>query len=258
MKSFVSLTAAIIALFSLSAMGTVINVPGDYAAIQDAIDASVDNDTVLVADGTYPGRINFYGKGILLLSENGPEYTTITPLVSYQPMVSFGNSEGRNSILSGFTIEGNETYWVIHIINTSPTIYNNIIKEGEVGIRLDEGGRPLIRRNEIKLCSHSFFAPKNGGGIRFQSANGAVIDSNEIHDNYADVAGAIYLFECADVTVKQNLIYSNSSVYIGGLEISACENVDVLNNTLVDNTSTSINLGSINSSNSNYVTIIGN
>ena len=46
----------------------IINVPGDIPTIQKAINASVDGDTVLVADGTYFENINFRGKAITLAS----------------------------------------------------------------------------------------------------------------------------------------------------------------------------------------------
>jgi parallel beta-helix repeat protein len=74
----------------------------------------------------------------------------------------------------------------------------------------------------------------------------AIIDSNEIHDNYSNVAGGIFLYQCGNIIVERNIIYSNSSVYIGGLEISTCDSIYVYNNTLVDNTSNYTNLGSIN------------
>ncbi|MGA1225134.1 MAG: hypothetical protein ACO31E_11280, partial [Phycisphaerales bacterium] len=47
-------------------------VPSEYATIQAAINASVNGDTVIVADGVYPELIRCYGKAITLRSENGP------------------------------------------------------------------------------------------------------------------------------------------------------------------------------------------
>ena len=40
-------------LFFSLLSATIINIPTDYSTIQDGISASVDGDTVLVADGTY-------------------------------------------------------------------------------------------------------------------------------------------------------------------------------------------------------------
>ncbi len=54
----------------------IINVgPGD--SIQDAINAAMNSDEIVVAPGTYFETINFLGKAITLRSSDGPEVTII-------------------------------------------------------------------------------------------------------------------------------------------------------------------------------------
>ncbi len=52
-------------------------VPQDYPTIQEAINAAVPGDTVLVDDGCYIERIDFLGKAITIESVNGPDFTII-------------------------------------------------------------------------------------------------------------------------------------------------------------------------------------
>ena len=59
----------------------VIRVPAEHPTIQAGINASINGDTVLVADGVYKGignvNIDFKGKQITLKSQNGPVVTII-------------------------------------------------------------------------------------------------------------------------------------------------------------------------------------
>ena len=65
----------------LSATAETINVPEDYALIQDAIDASSDGDVIIVSPGTYTDSgeevVNMLGKQITLQASGTPEETII-------------------------------------------------------------------------------------------------------------------------------------------------------------------------------------
>ena len=87
-----------------------INGGGDYVAIQPAIDAAVDGDTVLVKPGEYviTEPISVRRKAIMVKGENGSEETTIRMSEPSDPdratVVIFGKS--NLSVLEGFTVTG--------------------------------------------------------------------------------------------------------------------------------------------------------
>lgn len=100
--------------------------------IQLAIENANDGDVIVVADGEYPwSRIDFLGKAITVMSENGPENCIINGWGGIRG-VKFENEEGPDSILQGFTITGctaeNGKGGGIYCgENTGPTIINCII-----------------------------------------------------------------------------------------------------------------------------------
>ena len=73
-KLLLLITALLTLTGSLSA--ATINVPGDSATIQGAIDTASDGDTVQVAAGTYTENINFNGKNISVIGA-GPDLSII-------------------------------------------------------------------------------------------------------------------------------------------------------------------------------------
>ena len=87
-----------------------IHVPADQPTIQAGIDSAVPGDTILVADGTYTGggnrNIDFGGENIVLMSENGPEFTVIDcEGSSSDPRrgFTFHSGEDSSAVVDGFT-----------------------------------------------------------------------------------------------------------------------------------------------------------
>src|SRR5216683_5675951 len=91
-------------LFSACINAAVIHVPADQPSIQAGIDASSTGDVVLVAAGTYSENINFRGKAITVTSEQGASLTIIDGH-GLDSVAAFVTGEGRESVLSGFTLQ---------------------------------------------------------------------------------------------------------------------------------------------------------
>lgn len=129
--------------------------PGNYSKIQDAINDSIDGDTVFVYDDSSPYYENIIiEKSITLIGENR-ETTTILGDDSLDSVII--NISADDVSLCGFTIQPHAgktsgidvyknitspDYWNIEIIQ-NVTIFNNVIKKvywaGIFGIRLNNG-----------------------------------------------------------------------------------------------------------------------
>ena len=84
-----------------------------FDAIQEAITAAADGDTVLVLGGTYTGAgnrdVDFLGKAITVRSQDGPESCIVDCQASDDsPHRGFliDLDEGKTATLEGFTIKG--------------------------------------------------------------------------------------------------------------------------------------------------------
>jgi hypothetical protein len=212
------------------ATATIIRVPSEYPTIQSGIDAAVDGDTVLVADGhylQYTQSIYFRGKAIVVMSENGPEVTFVH-FYEIRGFV-FDSGEDTSSVLQGFTISGalGDGGGGVRCYYSSPTIRNNIITENAAGhgggIDL-AGSSAIVEGNVISdnfaityfvdtLRSGGF-----GGGISIGGPSAApIVRGNIIARNSAELAGGgIYLDNNHPATlIEGNLILENQAVYRG-------------------------------------------
>jgi len=179
-----------------SVFAATIFVPGDYATIQEAINASSTGDTVSVAAGTYYENILFFrDKTITLISENGALSTVIDGgnkgrVVTFLP--------GSNSTLDGFTITNGSTVGStvengggILIGSSSPTITNCIIKNNTSN---RNGGGLAFNTSEPTIVNCTFSnntAAVNGGAISFNNSAPIITNCTFSNNNASDNGGAI-------------------------------------------------------------------
>lgn len=219
-----------------------IQVPYDYATIQEAIDNSAPGSTVLVHPGTYVENINFKGLPITVKSADGPEVTFIdggSPgSGDYKSVVVFLNNEGPDSILEGFTLVNGVTTGGgggIQCQYSSPIIRDNIIRDNSAwnggGIHT-YSGTPQIIGN---LISDNSVGASGGGIYCIDGENSPLIRDNTLKGNHADSGGGgLACYRC-DVELINNLVCLNTTDGNGGgVVLSDCDPV-VQNCTIVDN-----------------------
>jgi len=235
---------------------TTIRVPTDLPTIQQAINATVDGDTVLVAPGTYVENINFLGKAITVTSEGGPEVTIIDGNQAGS-VVTFSSGEGQASVLRGFTLQngfasfGDPSFGSgggIRIENSSPTVEKNIVSNNQAcagaGIAIGFGS-PIIQGNTITKnnqggCSGGI----GGGGISIGGNSSAQILDNVISENFmgSSDGGGISLFAAGTPTIKGNVISGNTATGLspcaegGGIWIVNFSDALIVQNLITGNT----------------------
>lgn len=205
-----------------SAVAATIYVPDDYSTIQGAIEEADFGDTIIVRPGTYVENVDFSGKSVTLISEQGPDVTFIDGNQAGS-VVTFKSGELPYSRLEGFTIQnGNYLYGagIFCTDNSDPVITNNVIKNNTVQYNYDGGGigcrnhsNPTITHNVIT----ENYANNNGGGISCWDGCDPLISNNMITANLVLLnGGGIYCGRGSFPTITNNIIKGNQSNNNGG------------------------------------------
>ena len=208
-------------LCSTLAFGATLQVPGDYQTIQAAIDASVDGDTVVVADGTYTGQgnknLDFNGKELIVQSENGP-LKTIIDCENDGRGFYFHSGELEDALLSGFTVTNGRVQdkgGAIYVINSAPTITNCIIVNNTAttssktsqggGIYLGNAGSATIANCVIVRNTSNY----EGGGMYIYNTRASIINCT-ITRNIAINGGGLYVRHKPAPVFKNCIFWGNT------------------------------------------------
>jgi len=251
-------------LLSMAAYGATLHVPSQYPTIQSGINAAVDGDTVLVANGTYTGTgnkdLDFLGKTILVTSENGAETCIINCQNSGRGFY-FHSGEDSTSVLRGFTITQGYVDGgggAIYCNLSCPKIFHNNITgnraEGAGGGIYCSGSSPVITDNDV-TANYAYY----GGGISSVSGFGTFIARNNICSNNADgIGGGIYCINDSVPMITGNIISQNDAFGIGGGIYCESSNPLISHNTINGNSVNALSGGGIYCDSCSSAMIIGN
>lgn len=216
--------------------GTV-RVPDDYSKIQDAVDALLDGNTILVGDGVYAGtrntNINVHGKALTIKTLNGPENCIIDCRRNGRGFI-FENGETKETVISGFTImngngdaetsdaSGLKRGGGIYCFSASPTIENCVIKNNSGGY----GGGFYCNESSAVITNCSFIGntAQSGAGLYFRESsvtlincqirkNSATVYGGGIHSSYTETPTSV-----VNCLIADNSAQDGGGVYAGGFE----------------------------------------
>lgn len=189
---------------SFAAVSDDIHVPKDYPTIQDAIDAALSGDNVLVSPGIYEENIDFLGKAIHVRGVGGSLHTIIDG-GKKGSVVTFKSGEDHQSIISGFTITNG--------LGTKVTNGVQSFLYG-AGIYCD-GSSPFIYDNHIfnnKIKDTGWAYGYMGGGLFCDNKACPAVEDNLFEENQANSGGAIHCRGHSSPILRRNTIMHNYTI----------------------------------------------
>ena len=256
MKRIISLSFALLAVYSASVPAEIRHVPADFNTIQEAIDDCNNGDTVLVASGIYKGPGNYNialdDRSITVRGESA--YTCVIDCNNLGCGFSFDGEQDTNSTIDGFTIiNGNKKYGgaiygygrpnVMPSYSPSTLTISNCIINGNNATSNGSGGGIWVRYGTY-IIDHCVIvnntADEEGGGIYCTSADLMITDSLIIRNSSVSERGGGIYAERGDygsnITLTNCTLASNTTIQDGGAISCLASKVVLINCNVTANT----------------------
>ena len=220
-------------------------VPGEYATIQAAIDASVPGDEILVADGTYSGtgnkNLDYHGKPITVRSASGNPAVCIIDCQGNGRGFYFHSRETAAAVVDGFTIRnghvtdssaGQVCGGGVYCTSSSPTLTNCAIIANTASSphSLVYGGGVYCCFSSATLtdCTISGNDASSGdyvaygGGVYCSFSSNPILTNCRISGNrasapaYVAYGGGVYCGDSSNPSVTNCTITGNKALAVSG------------------------------------------
>lgn len=193
-----------------------LNVPGDYGLIQDAIQAARNGDEIIISPGTYYEAIDLLGKTITVRSSDGPRVTTIDGTGLDTSVVTCKWGEGPATRIEGLTITGGNALHgggMYTEFYSSPTVSNckftkNAASYG--GGMYNSGSTPTV----IDCAFVGNTASTVGGGMHNDHYSSPTVTNCAFVGNTAGAGGGIYNYDSSLALTTSTF---SGNVAIGGV-----------------------------------------
>jgi hypothetical protein len=226
-KSACIFSLAAVMFFSFPVSATIINIPDDYAHIQQGINASSAGDTILVQPGTYDEEINISGTfvtlGSLFLTTGDESYVQNTAIQGNRGnVIRLAYCDFGISMIVGFQIQ-----------------------QGSVGVYCLQSNAMIAHNEFTGIENYGIFEDAYSAGIRCESANVTAafnrisrVNSVSFGDDYLAEAYGIHCLNSHLALYNSVIIYTAATSMIPPIAVGfQCENsVSILwNNTIASN-----------------------
>ena len=177
----------------------------DFTTIQDAVNASVADDTIVVRDGTYNENVDV-NKRLTIGSENGSDLTSVIALNSddhvFEVTADYVN-------ISGFTVNGaTGSSWDrvgIYLYSVDHcNIFDNTASSNDYGIYVSYSSNNTLTGNTVS---------NNDYGITLYYSSNNILTGNTVNSNNYD---GILLVTSSDNLIYNNYLNNTKNAYDGG------------------------------------------
>ncbi len=204
-----------------STTAATINVPGDYADIQSAINASQNGDLILIAAGTYAPTttLNTMGKAVTIRGATNTDGspTTVLDGLGNKRVLTCDSAEGVGTVIENLLItrgysetDGGGMY----LYGASPTIANCVFKANAA---TSAGGGMRLSASSLTItdCVFEGNTASTGGGMSVGSASPTITNCVFEANTATNSGGGISLF-WASPTITNCVFEANTATTFGG------------------------------------------